>query len=614
MRTDRGPGGRTAVGGDGAQAGPASLVRVLLPIVAVVGTVPPAITGLDGASVPVIELVIPPCAALVLGGVGLAAAGVWRLVSLGARVAAVVGLLGAAVLLGEGIAIGAELEPIPSPGLVYGAAGGAVAGAGLVGVVVRWRCRSRPGAPPRGNLRGRLMGAGAAVALLALTRTWVPVWLVAVGVVGIVLVGLPLLVVRLRARIPLTTVTADPETPAAGGDAALAHADAHATIEVEPAGPNRLVPQAPPLRILHLGPADPGTTASASAEINRRLAAAGHEITVLSPRLPDDQDRAEHHRRRRLRRTRPGPRHRVRPGALLAYTAAAITTVRHLDADLVVEEFFAPLGSLAIPRWTRRPVVAVAEWLPAPAPAHRWAPLLGLQWWAIRTYRSVITRTPTAGAALAAAGARADVAVVGNGIDPAARHIAPHPRGDDIVVRVGPGDGGARAASLLLHAWAQAAPGLTGQLVILGADPHQGYLRSCVARLGLVQRVGFADEADTQARVASARLAVVAPGAPTGAAPTAALEALSVGTMVLGPDTAALREIVPPTVGMLVPSTGQDDLDIAAIAHALAALHTDQQRVATAARHGPELARLHDRDVLTSQTEDIYRAAVARRS
>jgi hypothetical protein len=128
----------------------------------------------------------------VLGGVGLTAAGAWRLVSLGARVAAVVGLLGAAVLLGEGIAIGAWIEPITSPGLVHGAAGGAVAGAGLVGVLVRWQCRTRRVSPPRRNPRGRLMGAGAVVALLALTRTSVPAWLVAVGAVGIVLVGLPL--------------------------------------------------------------------------------------------------------------------------------------------------------------------------------------------------------------------------------------------------------------------------------------------------------------------------------------------------------------------------------------------------------------------------------------
>jgi hypothetical protein len=338
-----------------------------------------------------------------------------------------VGLLGAAVLLGEGVAIGAELTPDASLGPVYGAAGGAVAGAGLLGVLVRWRCRSRRGAPPRHDRRGRLASAGTVLALLVLTRPWVPAWLAAVGVVGIVLVGLPLLVSRLRARMVLTSVTAGPETRA-GGDVT---ADAYATIEVEPATPTRPAPPAPTLRVLHLGPGDPSRSARPSADLNRRLAAAGHEITVLSPRLPGDRDRADHHRRRGRCGTRPDPGPRLAPGGSLAYATAAIIAARYVEADLVVEEFVAPLGSLAVPRWTTRPVVAVAEWLPAPPPAGRWALSLRLRWWAIRTHRTVITRSPAACHALAAAGALADVVVVGCGIDPAAGHTVSAPRGED---------------------------------------------------------------------------------------------------------------------------------------------------------------------------------------
>lgn len=47
----------------------------------------------------------------------------------------------------------------------------------------------------------------------------------------------------------------------------------------------------------------------------------------------------------------------------------------------------------------------------------------------------MITRSPTAGATLTAAGVRADVAVVANGVDSMARHRAPEPRDDDIIVR-----------------------------------------------------------------------------------------------------------------------------------------------------------------------------------
>ena len=59
--------------------------------------------------------------------------------------------------------------------------------------------------------------------------------------------------------------------------------------------------------------------------------------------------------------------------------------------------------------------------------------VLRLRWWAIRTHRSVITRFPAAREALAASCARADVAVVGHGIDPTTGRTAPCPRGSDVL-------------------------------------------------------------------------------------------------------------------------------------------------------------------------------------
>lgn len=608
-----------SVGIDGPRPdGAAAVVRWLLSSVAVVATVPPALVGLDGPWVPASDLAVPPGLALVLAGVGLTAVGVWRLVALAAGAAAVLGLLGATVLLAEGVAIGTELKPIAVGGLVYGAAGGAVAAAGCLGVLVRWRCRSRGRAPAPSNLRGRLVGAGAVVALLAVTRASVPAWLAVVGVVGIVLVGLPRLIGRLRAGIPAPSLApAGPTAKPAGDEAALAEADPYATLEVEPSLPNRAVPRRTTLRVLHLGLADPGRTATtAAAELNRRLAAQGHEIIVVSPRSAGMRDRVEHHGPGRVHWTHPGwGRGRTRLGRLLVYAAAAIVAARHVEVDLVVEELAAPLGSLAVPRWAPRPVVAVAAWLPSPVPADRWAPLPHLRWWAVRTHRSVIARSRTAADVLAAAGSRADVALVGDGIDPAALRIAPCRRGDDVVVvPIGHMAIDSGPLALLVHAWAQAAPQLTGQLVLLDSGPHEGELRRCVARLGLAQRVEFAEEPDGEprhARVASARLAAVPPGAPEAAARTAALEALAVGTPVLGPNTAALREVVPPAVGVLVPPTGQYDSDAATLAHALRSLHADQQRSAAATAQGPGLAHGHTRDVLAGQIEDVYLAAVA---
>ncbi|GAA4916656.1 glycosyltransferase involved in cell wall biosynthesis [Actinomycetospora succinea] len=589
----------------GPQDRPDAVLRVLLPVVAVVGTVPPALIGpaVPAASPP--ELVLAG-GAVVLAGVGLTAVGVWRLLALGTRVAAGTGLVGAGVLLGEGLAIGREIAPAGWAGPVVGAAGGAIAGAGLLGVIVRWRHRSLAGVPAPRSVRGPLVGAGLVLLVLAVARTSVPAWLVAVGVIAVVLAGLPLLVAHVRAGTPRAALAVDPVVRPPGDLATPGSDDPYATIEVDPPPP---VPAAwgPTLRVLHLAGAEP----EASAELHRRLGAAGHEVTVLSPRFPGAHDRIEAHGAGMVRWTHPVRRGWTRPGRMLGYVAAAILAARDTRADVVVEELVASPGPLALPRWTTRPVVALATWLPDPEPADRSASLLRLRWWAIRSHRSVVVRSPAAADALAAARSRAHVAVVGEGIDPAALWTAPRRRGDDVVVRVGRLGAGPDVVRPLLYAWARTGPAITGRLVLIGCGAHEAVLRQCAVQLGLGEQVEFAAEPDgdaRHARVAAARLAVVPPGAPEKAARAVALEALAVGTPVLGPDTPALREVVPAAVGILVP----DRPDPATIAEALLAVHADRERRDAAAVRGPRLARAHDLDVLAGQIADVYLAAVTR--
>ena len=393
---------------------PDTVLRVLLPVVAAVGTVPPALLGpvVPPAESP--ELVLA-AGAVALAGVGLAAVGVWRLLALGTRAAPAVGLLGAGVLLGEGLAIGAELAPAGSTGLVVGAAGGAVAGAGLVGVLVRWRHRARPGGPAPRTLRGPLVGAGVVLLVLAAARVSVPAWLAAVGVAAIVLAGLPLVAAHVRAGTPRAALAADPVLQPAPEAPRPVPDDPYATIEVDPPAVTP-VRSGPHLRVLHLAGADP----DAAAALHRHLAAAGHEVTVLSPRSPGVHDRIEQHGAGMVRWTHPVRRGWTRRGRLLAYVAAAIVAARHTRADVVVEEIAASPGPLAVPRWTSRPVVALATRLPDPEPADGASSLLRLRWWAVRAHRSVVVRTPGDADVLAAARCRADVAVIGEGIDPAA--------------------------------------------------------------------------------------------------------------------------------------------------------------------------------------------------
>ncbi|GAA4796898.1 hypothetical protein GCM10023200_36300 [Actinomycetospora chlora] len=540
-------------------------------VTAAVATVPPALVGLDAPSVPVSELGLPPGVALALAGVGFVALAAWRLHADGARAAVLVGLAGAAVLLYEGVAIGAELGAAPL-GHVYGAAGGAVAAAGLLGVLVAWRRRDLP--PTGTPVRGRLLAAVAVVVLLAATRASVPAWAGVLAVVALVLVAVPLLVARVTAG-----VTAGRPVGAASTTS---------------------------LRVLHLGLPDPGAAPAPAVELTRRLAAAGHRITVLTPGRPHLADRVEHHGTGWVHWTHPGP---ARPRALrrAAYVLGALVAVRRVEADVVVEEITAPLGSLAVAHRARRPTLAVVSRLPDPVPAGERAPLRRLRWWAIRTHRAVIARSPAAAAALAAAGSRADVTVVGTGIDPAALRTAPQERTDDIVVRVEHLGAGQR--DLLVHAWAQAAPRVPGRLVLLGGEGLADELRPRFARLGLADRVEPAPADTVHARVAAARLTVVVPGIPDALARVAALEALAVGTPVLAGDTAGVRDVVPPALGALVTPAGDHDADAAALAGALVALHADRPRHAAAAARGPALARPHDRDVLAGHTEDVYLAA-----
>ncbi|MFC5138921.1 glycosyltransferase family 4 protein [Actinomycetospora rhizophila] len=590
------------------QQGPDSLVRVLLPLVAVVATVPPALAGPLTPATSSPELLLAG-GAVVLAGVGLAAAGTWRLLGAGARAIPAAGVLGAAVMLGEGIAIGGELAPPGTPGMLYGAAGGALAGAGLVAVLVRWWHRSRRGGPVPGSLRGPLLVAAAMLVVLVVTRESVPAWLVAVGVVALVLGGLPLLLAHVRAGTPRAALAVDPVVAPIAEPGPRAADDPYATVEVDPPGPGPAVPRGPTLRVLHLAGAEP----DGAAELHRRLAAAGHEITVLSPRSPDAHDRIEQHGPGMVRWTHPVRRSCTRSGRMLSYLAAAVVAARHTRADVVVEELAASPGPLAVPRWTTRPVVALASWLPDPVPADRSAHLLRLRWWAIRGHRSVVVRSPAAADLLAAARCRPDVAVVGDGIDPAALRTTPRHREDEVVVRVGRLGAGPDIVRPLLHAWARAVPSATGRLVLLGCGAHEADLRACAAQLGLGEHVVFAEERDGEARhawVASARIAVVPPGAPEKAARAVALEALAVGTPVLGPDTAALREVVPSPVGVLVPATADAPL----LADALGALHADRARRTAALTQGPGLARAHDLDVLAGQVADVYLAAVRRGS
>ncbi|MDL5155689.1 glycosyltransferase family 4 protein [Actinomycetospora termitidis] len=585
-----------------------SFVRLVVPAAAVVATVPGALVGivLPERYLPSVAL-LPVLAVM---GVGLGATTVLAslLLAVRARRALTVSLSLAVVALAVGLALGASgalaglplVPDDPAGPLAAGAASGALVGAVAVAVFGAAH-RPRRIAPDPGLGRAAAVGvlyAAVVTVVLAAARSSVPLWLLAVVVLGLGLVGLPVLGRRI---LP-------------GPDAALASPDREHGA----------------LHVLHLAfedPAMPGSGGGAlrTAEIDRRLAAAGHHVTVLTGRYPGAEDRVEHHGRGTVHWVHPHVgRGRTRLTRLVAYMAAAFLASRRAgrrhpgdDAgpgpvDLVVEDFFAPISSMAIPRWTRRPVVGVVQWLNAKEKAAQYhVPVHWVERWAVRTHRRIVAVSHGVGAATQALAPRAEVAVIGNGVDPVAFTVPPapvHARRD--VVFVGRIEIAQKGLDLLLDAWAQAADRIDGCLLLAGTGPDEEALRERARELGIADRVrflGWVAGRDKAELVARARIAAVPSRFETFG--IVAAEALAVGTPVVAYDIDCLREVVPADGGVLVPA--RDGFDASAYAEALVAIGEDEPYRAVVARRGPDLARIHDWDALAATQDAFYRRVAA---
>ena len=366
-----------------------------------------------------------------------------------------------------------------------------------------------------------------------------------------------------------------------------------------------------PLRVLHLGFEDPEMPGSGGGsvrtrEIDHRLAAQGMQLTVLTTRWPGCQDgevdgvRYEH----------VGIGRGVnRLTRLLGYVAALPFAVRrHRDADLVVEDFMPPFSSMAVPLWTRRPVIGMVQWLHARQKARQYKiPFHLVERAAVRTHRQLIAVSHGTAEQLRAMNPRASVQVIGNGVDPELFAQLPQPGHD--VLCIGRLELGGKGLDLLLQAWAQAEGRVDGDLVIAGGGPDEGRVRELASRLGVSSRVRFVGwvRGSEKARLfASSRLVVVPSRAETFG--IVAVEALAAGTPVLAFDIPCLREVVPADCGRLVPA-----FDVQALATAMVELHAAAGQSPALGHAARSFAADYDWDALARQQADVYRAAAAPR-
>jgi glycosyltransferase involved in cell wall biosynthesis/O-antigen/teichoic acid export membrane protein len=369
-------------------------------------------------------------------------------------------------------------------------------------------------------------------------------------------------------------------------------------------------PSCPPdhLQVLHLGfedPAAPGAGGGSrrNHEINRRLAAQGHRITMLTTRYPGCRDRIQDGVAYVHIGVGPG---RTHLGCVLGYMFKLPFETRRRAAHLVVEDFFAPISSMAAPLWSGRPTLAVVQWLNARDKARQYhLPVHLLERFGTRRHRRMVAVSNDLAAQLTELNPRAVIEVVGCGLDRSA--FTATARGGQDILFVGRLETAQKGLDLLLQAWAQAAPQLPGRLVIAGTGPDQTSLRALASKLGLHDRVhfiGWVDGARKHELMARARLIVVPSRFETFG--IVAIEALAAGTPVVAFDIPCLREVIPPEGGSLV-----RPFQVGEYANALISMYGDERRQRQARASGPAFAARYDWDDLARRQERFYRETVA---
>ena len=357
------------------------------------------------------------------------------------------------------------------------------------------------------------------------------------------------------------------------------------------------------MKILHLAYEDhaqPGSGGGSlrTHEINRRLAAKGHDITVVAAGYPGAQDRTE-----------DGVKYMHVGGGktrarAFSYFARLPKIVRGSDADLIVEDFGAPISTIGTPRFTDTPVVAMVQWMFAKEMAAKFRlPFHLVENWGIKAHRRFIAVSADLADAIRARRLGAHVDVVGNGVDQAAFAAVgdpgrfSHPGAP--LVFLGRLDNEQKGLDVLIEALAHI-PGR--RLLIAGDGPDETRLRRLADTLGVTARISWLGRVGGDAKyrlLATAALAVIPSRWETFG--IVAIEALAAGTPVVGSDIDCLRDVIPDGAGWRVPPSNPTAL-AAAVNQAL----DDPARLVRHSAAGRAFARRFNWDDLADQQDAVY--------
>jgi glycosyltransferase involved in cell wall biosynthesis/O-antigen/teichoic acid export membrane protein len=348
-----------------------------------------------------------------------------------------------------------------------------------------------------------------------------------------------------------------------------------------------------PGKVLHLGfedPARPGSGGGAvrTHEINRRLVAHGVEVTVACAPYPGSVEYVRDGVRYLHLGLWFGHGDRHPFVSYLSYFGALLTKlpglVRHVDPDLVVEDFAAPFGTVGVPWLTRRPTIGMVQWFFTRDKAREYhLPFHLVERLCLRSHSTVIAVSDDLADALRSRAPGLTVVTVANGLEPEAfaPPAAGRPRHD--IAYLGRLENGQKGVDLLLEAYALVAGEVSCNLLIAGDGADEAGLRAQATRLGIADRITWLGRMPREQRLAfleSAQLVAMPSRYETFG--LVAAEALARSTPVVAFDVPSLRALVGDDVGRAVPAH-----DVAAFGAALRELAGSPDLCAWLGSRGP---------------------------
>lgn len=340
-----------------------------------------------------------------------------------------------------------------------------------------------------------------------------------------------------------------------------------------------------------------GGGAHAIHEVARRLAAR-HDVTVVTGRYPGCRAETVD----RVRYERVGAAAGPRLGQLLFQLRLPVE-VRRRAFDVWIESLTPPFSTAVLPRFTRRPVIALTQVMAGRAMARKYGlPFGALERAGLRRYRYAIALSTYLQRELERINPRLRTVVIPNGVSRELIDLQVE-REPAHLLFLGRVDIEQKGLDLLLQALAQPGPQLGWPVLLAGSGTpaDEARLQRLLANPALAGQVRWLGRVDGAVKHDLLRRAacVVLPSR-FEASPVVALEACCYAVPLVVFDIPELGDL-PASCAVKVPP-----FDTAALRRALAELADDAPRRAALGAAAKRLATAHDWDDLAPRYADFF--------